>query len=234
MTELLEMAKSGNLICRTLMAENPETPSEVLEVLSNDQELRIRSLVVSNPNTPTKIRVNLLRNEAIKRDIAKRKEIRESSFINPIITPELLAKVLDGYLLDIRGIHGISHWRQVEKNALHLAEGEGIVSSLFSLFALFHDARRKNDGHDREHGKRGATLARKLHVQGFYQIPAEDLDRLCYACEHHTNQRYNMDPIIGICWDADRLDLTRVGTTPNPRYLNSTTAIYLASEKNLF
>lgn len=155
------------------------------------------------------------------------------SFINPIITPELLDEVLSGYALNIEGIHGINHWLQVERNALHLAESEGVVSDLFSLFALFHDARRENDGRDREHGKRGALLARELHAQRAFLISIEDLDRLCYACEHHTGQKHNTDQIIGICWDADRLDLTRIGKVPNPLYLNSATAIGLACGDDL-
>jgi uncharacterized protein len=29
------------------------------------------------------------------------------------------------------------------------------------------------------------------------------------------------DPTIGVCWDADRLDLPRVGRTIQPRLLNT-------------
>ncbi|HSW29094.1 MAG TPA: hypothetical protein VLH75_06290 [Longimicrobiales bacterium] len=37
---------------------------------------------------------------------------------------------------------------------------EGADPLVADLFALFHDARRWNDGGDREHGARGAALAR--------------------------------------------------------------------------
>ena len=151
-------------------------------------------------------------------------------FTNSIITPQLVSKVLCSYALDVEGIHGINHWIRVERNALQLAESEGVESDIFSLFALFHDARRQNEARDKEHGKHGAMLARELHTQGDFPLSADELDRLCYACEHHTDQKHNADPIIGICWDADRLDLTRIGTVPNPLYLNSATAIGLACE----
>lgn len=39
-------------------------------------------------------------------------------FTGSIITSELLAAVLDGYALDVDGIHGIGHRVQVERNAL--------------------------------------------------------------------------------------------------------------------
>ena len=152
------------------------------------------------------------------------------SFINPIITPDLLNEVLSGYSLDIEGIHGIQHWEKVEQNALQLAKSEGIKSDLFSLFALFHDARRKNDLWDKNHGRRGADLAKKLHAKGTFQLSTKQLAQLCYASEYHTHQKHHDDPIIGICWDADRLALPRVGKNTNPLYLNSATAILWAQK----
>ena len=32
---------------------------------------------------------------------------------------------------------------------------------------------------------------------------------------------FSDDPIIGTCWDADRLDLGRVGVKPNPKLLST-------------
>jgi len=36
------------------------------------------------------------------------------------------------------------------------------------------------------------------------------------ACEGHTYKGYHDDVTIQTCWDADRLDLGRVGITPDP------------------
>jgi len=150
------------------------------------------------------------------------------NFINPIITPRLLDHVLEGYVLNIHGIHGVGHWQQVEKNAIRLADKEGVSSDILSLFSLFHDSRRINDGRDRDHGLRGAQLARVLHAQGLFDLSGEDLDRLFYACANHTVKTWSTDPVIGICWDADRLDLPRVGIKPNPKYLNCKAAKQIA------
>ncbi|VGO17069.1 hypothetical protein PDESU_05664 [Pontiella desulfatans] len=143
--------------------------------------------------------------------------------LNPIITPELFGRILEGYPLDPLGIHGIYHWLKVAENARHLAKEEGIQSDVFPLFAVFHDSRRLNDGRDPDHGKRGASFARELHGTWF-TLPEADLERLCYACEHHTDVVRHKDPVIGICWDADRMDLHRVGIMPDVKYLNSKTA----------
>jgi uncharacterized protein len=39
------------------------------------------------------------------------------------------------------------------------------------------------------------------------------------ACEGHTHERTHPDVTIQTCWDADRLDLGRVGITPHPSRL---------------
>ena len=45
-------------------------------------------------------------------------------------------------------------------------------------------------------------------------IPAELVRRILEGCVH-------ADPTIGTCWDADRLDLWRVGITPHARFLRT-------------
>jgi uncharacterized protein len=39
------------------------------------------------------------------------------------------------------------------------------------------------------------------------------------ACAGHTHEQTHTDITIQTCWDADRLDLGRVGITPDPKYL---------------
>ena len=43
-------------------------------------------------------------------------------------------------------IHGISHWKTVERNGLYLAKFSGADPKVVSLFAYFHDCMRENDG----------------------------------------------------------------------------------------
>lgn len=140
-------------------------------------------------------------------------------FKSPIITPTLFDAVMAQYRLDADGIHGLRHWQRVERFASRIAAEEQIQSDVFSLFALFHDACRRNDGRDPFHGPRGAELVRQFHGT-YFNLPLAELDRLCEACEGHTRETHHDDPIISICWDADRLDLTRIGIQPDPALLN--------------
>ena len=44
---------------------------------------------------------------------------------------------------------------------------------------------------------------------------------LVVACEGHEKGRVSDDPTVGACWDADRLDLTRIGARPVERYMST-------------
>jgi uncharacterized protein len=51
-----------------------------------------------------------------------------------------------------------------------------------------------------------------------------DRDRLAlleHAIRHHTAGLTSADPTIGTCWDADRLDLGRVGMRPRERFMST-------------
>jgi uncharacterized protein len=76
-----------------------------------------------------------------------------------MIPKGLLATILQQYSLSPRGIHGLPHWARVLETGRTLARRTGARIEVVELFAVFHDARRLNDGWDREHGLRGADLA---------------------------------------------------------------------------
>lgn len=140
-----------------------------------------------------------------------------------VVTPELINAILDGYTLHPHGVHGVGHWARVLENGTRLAETNGGSVEVVHLFAVFHDSRRLWDGDDPGHGARGAELALELHGEHF-QLSEPDLLRLSIACELHTDQRHHDDPTVQCCFDADRLDLGRVGVWPDPRYLNTDAA----------
>ena len=117
-------------------------------------------------------------------------------------------------------VHGPDHWRRVERNALILASQSGANVSVVRLFALFHDSCRENDDYDPDHGKRGAALAIAWRRK-YFDLPDELFELLHYACNWHTDRHHHEDPTLATCWDADRLDLGRVGITPHPKYLNT-------------
>ena len=117
-------------------------------------------------------------------------------------------------------IHGPDHWRRVEANGLLIARENGADETVIRLFALFHDSKRLNDGSDVQHGPRGAAFAEELHERAFTITPAQ-LMLLLEACRGHTIGFHHADPTIGACWDADRLDLGRIGTVPHAKFMST-------------
>jgi uncharacterized protein len=121
---------------------------------------------------------------------------------------------------DRGSVHGPSHWRRVERNGLFIAAGSGAVEEVVRLFAVFHDSRREHDGWDESHGARGAAYAASLRGE-LFQLSDEQFELLDYACTWHAHGRLSDDSTIGTCWDADRLDLGRVGIKPEPSYMST-------------
>jgi len=128
-------------------------------------------------------------------------------------------------------IHGLDHIYKVLKNGLQLAGQTGADKTVVALFALFHDFGRKTDGFDPGHGARGAAEAERLRRQGFFEIDDERFEKLVYACTRHTDGLISADPTVGTCWDADRLELTRVGIIPRMKYLSTQAAKAYAADR---
>ncbi|NTV13147.1 MAG: hypothetical protein HGA96_04330 [Desulfobulbaceae bacterium] len=124
----------------------------------------------------------------------------------------------DQYALNLHGIHGIRHWGRVYSIGLRLAERTGANEDVVRLFAVFHDSRRLNDGKDNEHGPRGAELAESFRGK-YFALPDADFELLILACNFHTVAKTHEDITVQTCFDADRLDLARVGKIPHPDYL---------------
>jgi uncharacterized protein len=122
------------------------------------------------------------------------------------------------YQLRWEGTHGLAHWERVRENGLWLATRTGARADVVELFAYFHDACRANEHADPGHGPRGAALARTVAGRAF-AIDAPGLELLALACRDHTVGQAHADPTIATCWDADRLDLGRIGTMPRAERL---------------
>jgi uncharacterized protein len=99
-----------------------------------------------------------------------------------------------------------------------LAKVTGADIEVVRLFAVLHDSRRVNECADPNHGPRAATFALRLRGSRF-DLPDHEFDLLQRACAGHTHERAHPDVTIQTCWDADRLDLGRVGIAPEPRLL---------------
>jgi uncharacterized protein len=135
-----------------------------------------------------------------------------------MVSQDLLDVIRHGFALRLDGIHGEAHWARVRDNGLRLAGQTGADLEIVELFAFLHDARRQDDGWDREHGQRAADFVRSL-PGSLLTLPAAKLERLVYACAHHSDGLTEADVTVQTCWDADRLDLGRIGIKPEPRFL---------------
>ncbi len=125
----------------------------------------------------------------------------------------IMRAILDGYRLPVRGYHGVVHWARVMENGLRIAESNGADLEVVRLFALFHDSRRVNEMRDNDHGLRGGELARSLRGT-LVLLDDASFETLFEACRLHTDGLTTGEPTLQACWDADRLDLGRVGITP--------------------
>ena len=125
-------------------------------------------------------------------------------------------------------IHGIKHWKTVERNAHYLADFNNADKEVLSYFAYFHDCMRKNEHRDKGHGPRGAAFAKKHRDI----IPLNDIQfkQLTDACKGHTYGKRPECVTINTCWDADRLDLLRAGVIPDANRLYNEEAKRIANE----
>ncbi|MFK7817970.1 MAG: hypothetical protein AB8G99_04585 [Planctomycetaceae bacterium] len=133
--------------------------------------------------------------------------------LRPIIEEVLRQQVVEG-----NGIHGLLHWGRVYDNGVRIAEEVGANLKVVQLFAFFHDSRRFNDSQDPGHGERGAKFAEMLRGE-FFEVTDEEFQLLYIACRDHTDEQTADDLTVQACFDADRLDLFRVGIKPRPELL---------------
>ncbi len=135
-----------------------------------------------------------------------------------------MRRILEQYRLPWDGFHGLTHWARVRENGLRLARETGADTEIAELFAVFHDACRRNEGTDSRHGRRGAELAERLRREKLIQLDDERFDMLFVACRDHTEGLTEAELSVQTCWDADRLDLLRVFVTPDPQKLGTDAA----------
>ena len=130
----------------------------------------------------------------------------------------LLDAIRKEYTLAWQGIHGHPHWVRVRQNGARLATMTGADALVVDLFALLHDSCRTTDHWDPWHGVRAATFAEKL--QGtYFTLSAAQLELLKHACALHTQGLTLAEPTVQVCWDADRLDIGRIGVKPDLKLL---------------
>lgn len=130
-------------------------------------------------------------------------------------------------------VHGEMHSRAVALAGLHLAQRiPGADVDFVVAFAILHDMWRADDGEDPEHGERAAdrllSLCQDPGLDAFgFPADTERTRDLAYALANHPHgDRADGHPNVnvGICWDADRLNLWRVRIQPDAAYLTTKAA----------
>ena len=129
--------------------------------------------------------------------------------------------------------HGTYHWHMVERWGSRLASLNRLgreAPIVVVLFALLHDSQRMSDGDDPEHGQRAAAYAREQRGKLFH-LGDVLFEKLEIALAEHSMGKVTDDPIIGTCWDADRLQRVTVGVKPDERYMSTPKGKRLCAEK---
>ncbi len=132
-----------------------------------------------------------------------------------VITPALIDLLRAEYRLDWNGVHGVAHWARVRVNGLRLALHNGADTRIVEYFAFLHDACRRGEGRDPDHGPRAAALAHAIR-HSHLALDDEAFYLLVTALEGHTHAVSHDNLTVCTCWDADRLDLPRVFIEPDP------------------
>jgi uncharacterized protein len=117
-------------------------------------------------------------------------------------------------------VHGPFHWRRVEQHGIWLSTQTQADELVVRLFAWFHDCCRINDFTDPGHGKRGADFAASQRGK-LFDLDDDAFAQLGYACIWHTDRDFTDQVTVATCWDADRLDLGRVGAIPSEALMNT-------------
>ena len=124
------------------------------------------------------------------------------------------------FALGPHSVHGPDHWQRVETVGLELCQETGADGPVVHLFALLHDSCRLDDGADFLHGPRAADMLGEI-AGTLFTLEPDRFELLEYAIRHHTGGQTSDDLTIGTCWDADRLDIGRVGIIPHQGYMST-------------
>jgi uncharacterized protein len=139
-------------------------------------------------------------------------------------------------------IHGPAHWSRVRRFGALLAEGEALpdaARSCVEIFAWVHDLAREHDGGGNEHAIDGAVYIDQVVPAVFGALLPDQMAALRSAIRYHSDgmtaqqafeagllpavawQPKLLVATVACCWDADRLDLPRVGIVPDARFMST-------------
>jgi uncharacterized protein len=90
---------------------------------------------------------------------------------------------------------------------------------------------RRNEYVDPEHRPRVSVLAEAFRAAGHFQLDTKRMDLLVTACRIYNGGSPQSKPTLAVRPYADRLDLGRVGITPDPQLLSKATAKDIATRR---
>lgn len=158
--------------------------------------------------------------DPLKLALIKNSRLRDLPICKSLL--HVYAKAREVFKLRISSHHGTWHWEKVYLNAIALhALAPGADLKVVRLFAILHDCKRESELEDPDHGRRSGEYVRELFKDGVLAITPKERDLLITACAFHNEGHTSKNPTLGVCWDADRLDLPRVGITPDKKYLST-------------
>ena len=170
-----------------------------------------------------------------------KKEIKSKESIQLPVLPdsdvlEVRDFALNGWVLG--ETHGLPHWQRVERNGILLSMENGRIREDINIkvvrfFAYLHDKCRLDNWTDWEHGVRSADMLSSIRDTILKDFTDEEVCLLEKACRYHTTEHRTGNPTIDVCFDADRLDLDRVGIVPDPERMATEQGAYYAENIHL-
>ncbi|MBV9946472.1 MAG: hypothetical protein JOZ69_06470 [Myxococcales bacterium] len=158
------------------------------------------------------------------------------------MTPAGLRQQLGAFARFPSHIHGPAHWFRVRRFGALLSAREGLPTDArrcVEIFSLVHDLARLDDGGGNQHAIDGASYVDEVLPAVFGALPSEQIETVRAAIRYHSDglvaqaagelglfdrvaaPRESVVRTIACCWDADRLDLPRVGILPQPRLMST-------------
>jgi uncharacterized protein len=116
---------------------------------------------------------------------------------------------------ELGATHGVKHWDRVAKFGEMLFQ-EGADMEVIKAFAYLHDSQRRDNAEDLNHGQRASDFIDTIRNTELKALNDEQIAKLKTACRLHTIEHRTGDITVDICFDADRMDLLRVGIIPLP------------------
>lgn len=133
--------------------------------------------------------------------------------------------------LDLGTTHGVGHWDRVYANGKLLIDKD-VNEKVLAAFAYTHDTWRNDDWGDNDHGPRASRALMLIRFSKLSFLTDEEFELLRKACRLHTESDGTENPTLNACFDSDRLDIVRIGFTPDPEMMCSRMGKSLAIKIN--